>query len=310
MSQEPRDIRPFRSLEHRSHGANPSRRSALLLASVLTASVGLSLILWGGPAWSSYAPVTLITLAIAMLAAAVVVGPVKSDTRVFRSRETVPPPAPYGLARAESPPVPSLTPSGDLGTVVRTEALRPLPPRVISGTGLAHPRAIPRLRPASEPARSTRCADCRTEIRDPKMWRRCSDCLHPLCTHCIVEALLAYEAGWCTRCAGLRHLDLLAKELGPAARSKLNSTTHRALEGIVPSRVAGGPPSGERQHPWREPDWFVKIPRLRVASPRPKTSIVAESRVHVGRDPISEHRKPRSFVTSHPGRLGTTAAGI
>lgn len=91
----------------------------------------------------------------------------------------------------------------------------PIPPLVRS---ISEPATAPVTRPASGlrgPPQSNRCANCRKPVRYPKTWRRCPDCQHQLCTHCLVEALLAYEGSWCNHCAGLRHLDSLAKELRP-----------------------------------------------------------------------------------------------
>jgi hypothetical protein len=93
------------------------------------------------------------------------------------------------------------------------EALEPTPPhlrRTGKGAKALAPDP-PRKHHAS--GQTSRCANCRTTIHDPKSWRRCPDCHHQLCTPCIVEALLTYEGGWCTHCAGLRHFEALSAEL-------------------------------------------------------------------------------------------------
>lgn len=132
-----------------------------------------------------------------------------------------------GEAPVTSAPAPG--PAGATG--VAAEACQPMPPhlRAVSlSTDTVH--AHQSSRPPTTP--SVRCASCRKWIHDPKFWSRCGDCHSHLCTHCVVESLLAYEWAWCTHCAGLRHMNTLVHEVGPAQpRPRLAShrKPHHAL---------------------------------------------------------------------------------
>ncbi len=113
-------------------------------------------------------------------------------------------------------PVPSAPAPGSAGTTaVAEEACQPMPPHLravspSSDTVHSHPSS---RHPATP---SVRCASCRKWIHDPKFWSRCGDCHSHLCSHCVVDSLLAYEWAWCTHCAGLRHMNTLVHEVGPA----------------------------------------------------------------------------------------------
>lgn len=122
------------------------------------------------------------------------------------------------------------------------------------------------------PPRSNRCANCRKPVRDPKIWRRCPDCQHQLCTHCIVEALLAYEGAWCTHCAGLRHLDALAKELlPPAGDGNLGTSPNPILERVTPP-TSLGPRDHVNGPKWKGPHRLAEPPPLRGSdAPRRST---------------------------------------
>jgi hypothetical protein len=133
---------------------------------------------------------------------------------------------------ATGPVVRTISITASTGATLVREALNPTPPHLRAGSEPVAPRVA---QPASKfglPNRSTRCANCRTAIRVPKIWRRCPDCHHQLCNHCIVEALLAYEGSWCAHCAGLRHLDALAKELLPP-QSNARDTNRSPVVGVT-----------------------------------------------------------------------------
>lgn len=133
-------------------------------------------------------------------------------------------------------------------TPVAREALDPTPPHL-----RPEPAHVTDHRPVrSDHTRhhtgsSTRCADCHKVVQNPKVWSRCSDCHSQLCSHCIVDALLAYEWAWCTHCAGLRNIDSLAERLAPPHRT---SRVRRSAPGLTgpkgPLSVRAGPLSPAR----------------------------------------------------------------
>lgn len=140
------------------------------------------------------------------------------------------------------------------GTQVLTEALDPTPPHLRPNRSPAKLHAAHRIPSGNSLSHPTRCADCRQLIREPKIWRRCPDCHRQLCTHCIVEALVAYEEGWCPHCAGLRHLDMLTRELAPRARSGTPLTSARVTVPLRSPRFEGGLRPGKQRPGRKEPD--------------------------------------------------------
>ena len=119
--------------------------------------------------------------------------------------------------------------SAVIGTPVLTEALNPTPPHLRPRPSKTKSHVPQPRRSENSLDRPTRCADCRQLVREPKIWRRCPDCRRQLCTHCIVEALVAYEEGWCSHCAGLRNLELLTREITPRARSKTRASYRKKV---------------------------------------------------------------------------------
>lgn len=109
--------------------------------------------------------------------------------------------------------VPASGPATPAGVAV--EACEPTPPHLRPSPARSDIAQLSQSgRPTAAP--SVRCASCRKWVHDPKFWSRCGDCHSHLCTHCVVESLLAYEWAWCTHCAGLRHMNSLVHEVGPA----------------------------------------------------------------------------------------------
>jgi hypothetical protein len=158
------------------------------------------------------------------------------------------------------------------------------------------PASAPRS--ASTP-QSTRCADCRKSIHDPKTWRRCPDCHHQLCTHCIVDALLNYEVGWCTHCAGIRHLDLMSKDLGSAGRAVSAPSSRASASGLtLPRPSVKSPVSGPGEE-WKEPEWFVRIPGLRTGSVSARRSTAGPRHPRPGRDSSPGVPAPSRRRASH-----------
>jgi hypothetical protein len=195
------------------------------------------------------------------------------------------------------------------GVSAAQEAHAATPPHLRSNPRSTEINAHPRTLAPTVPARSARCANCRARIAEPKAWRRCPDCQHPLCTHCIVEALLAYEGAWCTHCAGLRHMDLLSNELGPAGRIAPTMKTRHPTPPVrrqnTPMRITVGGAADV----WKEPDWFVKIPSVRTRSPQSKVPVPRQvhSRSESGRHLENRGHGPSS--TPRAGRPGLPVAG-
>ena len=218
-------------------------------------------------------------------------------------------PAPLGVSGVREPAPLLPSPGTFRATTVVREAIDPQPPHLRLKPEPPQSRGSISRRHANLPARSGRCADCRANVRDPKPWRKCPDCGHELCTHCIVEALLAYEAGLCTHCAGMRHLDQLSKELGPAGRRARVGSTTLPTSGIVKPKVTTRHPSNGVGLEWKEPEWFVKIPKVRSRTGQIKDlasgPIRARSKGYLGATDRANARR----ITLNPGRPGSFAAG-
>jgi hypothetical protein len=152
---------------------------------------------------------------------------------------------------------------------VLTEALNPTPPHLRPHSTHPKPRAARQVRSPGESSRSIHCANCRKAVRDPKVWRRCRDCHHQLCSHCIVEALLAYEEGWCTHCAGLRHLDSISKELVPQTEAVTPEISPITAPLVSSPSVTGGLGSPEPSTGPKELDrpQQPRIPRENGSAP-------------------------------------------
>ena len=201
------------------------------------------------------------------------------------------------------------SPERDPQRPVLHEALDPTPPDLRLAPANRRIKVAPRPRPPSPNGRS-RCANCRTAIPEPKAWRRCPDCQHPLCTHCIVEALMAYEGGWCAHCAGLRHLDLLSKELGPAGRFAAHRKVHRASPPINRPTGAFSNSVGRSVRGWKEPDWFVSIPAIRKRSASMHPSNRRQGRARLENLPSVGAQRAHGDPTPNRGPAGLSVAGI
>lgn len=121
---------------------------------------------------------------------------------------------------------------------VLQEALEPTPPHLRERSKRTKVPKSDHPRKAHETGRASRCANCREAVPDPKNWRRCPDCQHQLCTHCIVEALATYEAAWCTHCAGVRHARPISRgsslQPPPAIRDRQPQPSSMPAQAPVP----------------------------------------------------------------------------
>jgi hypothetical protein len=184
---------------------------------------------------------------------------------------------------------------------VLPETLRSTPPHLGPSSSPEKSRLPRSPHPAGKIVRSTRCANCRKSIRDPKDWRRCRDCQHQLCTHCIVEALLAYEEGWCTHCAGLRHLELLSKELVPPTRATTEEKLRKASRvvttpSVARSRNTPGPAPG-----WTGPTGSEELRTIRMNSLPPVRSAGPGGRSSTGGFAAALLREFGGDVSTGPG---------
>jgi hypothetical protein len=195
-------------------------------------------------------------------------------------------------------------------TPVLTEALNPTPPHLRKNPARAKLRAPRPLHSENSLAHPTRCADCRVLVNVPKIWRRCPDCHRQLCTHCIVEALVAFEEGWCSHCAGLRHLDMLTKELAPPTRrlsqrrlpkTSIPRSTWQYDGGSAHGGLRPGPKVPERAPQLRYPsEKAVSLNHSNRLDPRRSTGGFAASLIReFGGDP-----------TPHPGLQPSDGGGI
>jgi hypothetical protein len=195
-------------------------------------------------------------------------------------------------------------------TPVLTEALNPTPPHLRKNPARAKLHAPRPLHSENSLVHPTRCADCRELVSVPKIWRRCPDCHRQLCTHCIVEALVAYEEGWCSHCVGLRHLDMLTKELALPTRR----LTERRLPKTAMSRSTWRYDSGSAHRGLRpSPKVPEREPQLRYPSDKsvsPSHSNRLEPRRSTGGFAASLIREFGGDLTPHPGPQPSDGAGI
>jgi hypothetical protein len=195
-------------------------------------------------------------------------------------------------------------------TTVLTEALNPTPPHLRKSQARAKLNAPRPLHSENSLAHPTRCADCRVLVSVPKIWRRCPDCHRQLCTHCIVEALVAYEEGWCSHCAGLRHLDMLTKELAsPTRRPSQRRLPKTSMPRSTWQYDGGSAHRGFRPGP-KVPE---RAPQLRYPSEKavsPTHSNRLEPRRSTGGFAASLIREFGGDPTPHPGPQPSNGAGI
>lgn len=142
------------------------------------------------------------------------------------------PAAPAIVGASALPSLPALpAPTGVPETLgpVWHEAINPTPPHRRPARA-AHPPAVKAAPAVSVAGGVVGCANCRLPVRDPKGWRRCTECGQQLCGKCMTTTFLTIERAWCARCAELRSLDGLESELAPRTRR-----THRSARGPVPT---------------------------------------------------------------------------
>jgi hypothetical protein len=204
----------------------------------------------------------------------------------------------------------SVSPDARNGAQNLQQDLNTTPPSTRQISTNAKLDTIHPIRPVIGVARTSRCANCRTAVLESKDWRRCPDCHLQLCTHCIVEALLFYEEGWCTHCAGLRHLNILSRDLGPAGRRTRVRNSHIAPPPKALPKAPTKSPVPAPSVEWKEPEWFVKISELRNAarSVRSPTARPRHSHLESGSSP--GRRGPNSRPAPNPRRLSFPAARI
>jgi hypothetical protein len=127
---------------------------------------------------------------------------------------------------------------------VRHEVLNPTPPHLRHHPKHARSPGPEGLLRSQELPPGVRCANCREPVRDPKSWRRCTDCLRHLCEDCIVEALLLYERGWCSRCAQRRYQEAPLAELAPRGHPTVEESSAPVTSLAIPMTVRGGLEAG------------------------------------------------------------------
>jgi len=116
---------------------------------------------------------------------------------------------------------------------VHYEAITPVPPH-LRGTREGPRPGKPRPTSPRGPAPragfgSSECATCERELPDLRSWGPCPDCLRPVCSHCLLDALWNHGRGVCGDCA-LGGDEMSGFGSGPAATSPLGSVADGATD--------------------------------------------------------------------------------
>ena len=90
---------------------------------------------------------------------------------------------------------------------VHFEAVNPTPPHLRAPSGdRTGTRSLPAGRPRSRTASfgASVCTSCGREVPDLRSWGPCPECLRPVCSHCLLQALWTHGQGICSDCAAAR----------------------------------------------------------------------------------------------------------